>query len=89
MFNCCIKPTRALHSNFVSREALQQSLSNIFGLKTESEKWNNTLQASFNCQKDCWICYNRGNVENLCACKNLKTHKKCLAKMAIQKYGKT
>lgn len=82
MLNCCIRP---------SRKALQQNRSNNFGLRSESEGWNInnvSFQASFNCEKDCWICYTGGNVENLCECKNLKAHKKCLAKWQFKNMGK-
>jgi hypothetical protein len=77
MFNCCIRPN---HN---------------FGLRSESEGWKNktiinnvSFQASFNCEKDCWICYTGGNIENLCECKNLKAHKKCLAKWQFKNMGK-
>jgi hypothetical protein len=62
---------------------------NKFGLQSESDNWNASLQASFNCQKDCWICYTGGDVKNLCECKNLKSHKKCLAKWQFKNMGKS
>jgi len=82
MFRCCFKKTdNVVHPNLKNiNNDLNQTK---YGIQSEFVNLN-----AVEIDKECWICFCDGDIESQCECKNLKVHKKCLAKWQLTNLGK-